>query len=304
MPQTIKGERVPIRLWANPHEVEPDALKQLKRVAGLPWVAHHVAAMPDVHVGKGATVGSVLAMRGAVAPAAVGVDIGCGMMAVKSSLSASRLPDDLRRLRLAIEATIPVGPRQYLSPAWLESPTLREKTVALFQAFETLEADDQRHIGRAQMQLGTLGGGNHFIELCLDTDERVWIMLHSGSRFIGASLAERHMAEAARLLHNRSLPDPALSVFLSGTPQFEAYRRALYWAQAYAALNRELMLERLQALLAYDPHRLPPQLRGRRAALRRRAARNAQGCDPGRRRRAGHHPGLDGRKVVHRARLG
>lgn len=228
MPQTIKGERVPIRLWANPHDVEPDALKQLKVVAGLPWVAHHVAVMPDVHVGSGATVGSVLAMRGAVAPAAVGVDIGCGMMAVKSGISASRLPDDLRPLRLAIEDAIPVGPRQHLSPAWTESPTLRGEAEALLRSFDQLEVEDRRFIGRAQMQLGTLGGGNHFIEVCLDTDQAVWLMLHSGSRFIGASLAERHMAEAARLLHNRTLPDPALSVFLAGTPQFDAYRHALY----------------------------------------------------------------------------
>jgi tRNA-splicing ligase RtcB len=191
-------------------------------------------------------------MRGAVAPAAVGVDIGCGMMAVKSSLSASRLPDDLRALRLAIEDAIPVGPRHYLSPVWNESATLRSKAEALFRSFEQLEAEDRRFIGRAQMQLGTLGGGNHFIEVCLDTAQGVWLMLHSGSRFIGATLAERHMAGAARLLHNRALPDPALSVFLAGTPEFEAYRRALYWAQAYAALNRELMLERLQAVLTAD----------------------------------------------------
>src|SRR6185503_5465775 len=115
---TIKGDRVPIRLWAQPHEVESDALRQLKAVASLPWVAHHVAVMPDVHVGKGATVGSVIALRGAVAPAAVGVDIGCGMAAVKTSLTADELPDNLKKLRLAIEDAIPVGREAHGSPVW------------------------------------------------------------------------------------------------------------------------------------------------------------------------------------------
>jgi len=249
MPCTINGQNVPIRLWASPHEVESDALRQLKAVASLPWVAHHVAVMPDVHVGKGATVGSVIAMRGAVAPAAVGVDIGCGMTAVRTSLTARRLPDNLKRLRLAIEAAIPVGRRQYTLPVWQESTTLRPRTQALLERFTQLEAEVQQFVGRVGLQLGTLGGGNHFIEVCLDSDDRVWLMLHSGSRFIGAALAERHMEAARHLLHNRTLPDPDLAVFLAGTPTFEAYRRALYWAQEYAAQNRALMLERLQGVL-------------------------------------------------------
>ena len=241
---------MPIRLWCSPHEVESDALRQLKAVASLPWVAHHVAVMPDVHVGKGATVGSVIAMRGAVAPAAVGVDIGCGLTAVKSSLLASRLPDNLKRLRLAIEEAIPVGRRHHTAPVWQESQSLRGPSEALLQRLETLDSDVQSFAGRAQLQLGTLGGGNHFIEVCLDSDDSVWLMLHSGSRFIGASLAERHMQAAKELLHNRSLPDPDLAVFLAGSPSFDAYRRALYWAQEYAALNRALMLERLERVLA------------------------------------------------------
>jgi tRNA-splicing ligase RtcB len=249
MPCTINGGRVPIRLWANPHEVESDALRQLKAIASLPWVAHHVAVMPDVHVGRGATVGSVIAMRGAIAPAAVGVDIGCGMAAVKTSLTASRLPDDLKRLRLAIEAAIPVGRRQHTAPIWRQSATLGAATQALLERFVGLEAQVQKLLGRVQLQLGTLGGGNHFIEVCLDGDDSVWLMLHSGSRFIGAALAEHHMQVAARLLHNRQLPDPDLAVFLADSPSFDAYRRALYWAQEYAALNRDLMLERLRQLL-------------------------------------------------------
>lgn len=248
MPCLIKGDYVPIRLWANVHEVESDALKQLKAVAALPWVAHHVAVMPDVHVGKGATVGSVIAMRGAVAPAAVGVDIGCGMAAVKTSLTASRLPDNLKELRLAIEETVPVGRAQHRTPIWQQSGYALQ-TEALLDRFFTLDTDAQHFAGRVNMQLGTLGGGNHFIEVCLDSEDNVWLMLHSGSRFIGAALAERHMHAASQLVHNRRLPDPDLAVFLAGTPTFEAYRRALYWAQEYAALNRDLMLERLQQLL-------------------------------------------------------
>lgn len=248
MPCTINGGRVPIRLWANAHEVEPAALKQLKSVAQLPWVAHHVAVMPDVHVGRGATVGSVIAMRGAVAPAAVGVDIGCGMAAVKTSLTAERLPDNLRSLRLAIEEAIPVGRQQHATPIWQTSAKLRAATESLLERFALL---DKVHgaSARLQLQLGTLGGGNHFIEVCLDTGGAVWLMLHSGSRFIGAALAEHHMAVAARLAHNRALEDPDLCVFLANTPAFATYRQALYWAQDYAALNRALMLECLQQLL-------------------------------------------------------
>ncbi|MDF3066138.1 MAG: hypothetical protein K0R38_1739 [Polyangiaceae bacterium] len=250
MPTLIKSEGVPIRLWASPHQVEPAALKQLKNVASLPWVVHHLAVMPDVHVGRGATVGSVIAMRGAVAPAAVGVDIGCGMSAVKTSLNASHLPDNLKELRLAFEETVPVGARQHVAPVWSRSDALRARVESLLEAFTTLEPEVQRYLGRLQLQLGTLGGGNHFIELCVDADEAIWLMLHSGSRFIGAALAGLHQTRAAKLQHNRALADPELAVFLAGTAPFQDYRRALYWAQTYAALNRALMVERLQARLA------------------------------------------------------
>jgi tRNA-splicing ligase RtcB len=247
---TINGELVPIRLWARPHEVEPDAIRQLKAIASLPWVAHHVAVMPDVHVGKGATVGSVIALRGAVAPAAVGVDIGCGMAAVKTTLTANDLPDDLKRLRLKIEDAIPVGPHAHRGSVWQETDgTLAARGKALMTRFDELAGAVQRLSGRASEQLGTLGGGNHFIEVCLDTSDAVWLMLHSGSRHIGNALAEFHMGKARELLHNRSLPDRDLAVFLAGTPQFEAYRHDLYWAQEYAALNRAVMLERLQSVV-------------------------------------------------------
>ena len=245
----IKGDRVPIRVWANVQELESDAVRQLKAVAALPWVAHHVAVMPDVHVGKGATVGSVIALRGAVAPAAVGVDIGCGMAAQKTNLSAKDLPDSLRKLRLAIEAAIPVGRGQYEVPVWADEPQLKSSGEALIGRFSELDSSVQGLAFRAAAQLGTLGGGNHFIELCLDTAECVWLMLHSGSRMVGNALATRHMERAAKLSHNQALEDKDLAVFLAGTPQFDAYRRDLFWAQEYAAFNRALMLARIQAVV-------------------------------------------------------
>ncbi len=246
----LEGERVPIRLWASESDVDTQALQQLRRVAGLPWVAHHVAVMPDVHAGKGATVGTVVAMRGAVAPAAVGVDIGCGMAALQTNLSASDLPSDLKRLRLAIEKAVPVGREQHESAAWdaLDAGT-KQRGAELMARFADLTPGVQRLASRASCQLGTLGGGNHFIEVCLDTDGSVWLMLHSGSRHIGAVLAEHHMEIARALFHNRDLPDPDLAVFLAGSPKFDAYRRDLFWAQEYAALNRAVMLELLQRVM-------------------------------------------------------
>ncbi len=244
----IKGKNVDIRLWSRPTEVESAALDQLRNISALPWVFHHVAAMPDVHYGKGATVGSVIAMKGAVSPAAVGVDIGCGMGAVRTNLRASDLPDSLRQVRLSVEAAVPVGFSAHDEPVktkiaadlWEEFPTLTEQVQGLFR--------------RARTQLGTLGGGNHFFELCLDAEQAVWIMLHSGSRNIGKELAEIHMARAKKLAHNRDIPDRDLSVFLAGTPEMDAYRRDLFWAQRYARANRELMLElALRALREHFP---------------------------------------------------
>ena len=254
---TINGDRVPIRTWAPAHEIGSDAIRQLKAAASLPWVAHHVAVMPDVHVGKGATVGSVIALRGAVAPAAVGVDIGCGMAALKTSAKAAELPDSLRKFRLAIEEAVPVGRAAHRAPVWSEaSEGLAERAGALMARFGELDARVQHLAGRAGLQLGSLGGGNHFIEVCLDTENSVWVMLHSGSRNVGASLAEVHMERAHQLSHNQALVDRDLAVFIAGTPAFDAYRRDLYWAQEYAALNRALMLERVKAVARKFFHRM------------------------------------------------
>ena len=241
---TIKGRNVPIQLWAPIEEVDTEVINQLKNVAALPWVAHHVAVMPDVHLGKGATVGSVIAMRGAVAPAAVGVDIGCGMAAVKTSLSAKDLPDDLRRLRLEIENAIPVGRMSHDRAAWQDAPEpLRDAGQSLLDRYAKLDAPV--HPGTVACQMGTLGGGNHFIEVCLDTEQAVWLMLHSGSRNVGKVLAEHHIEIARRLKHNEALQDRDLAVFLAGTSVFDAYRRDLFWAQEYARFNREMMLHLL-----------------------------------------------------------
>jgi tRNA-splicing ligase RtcB len=247
---TINGRNVPIWMWAAMDEVDSKVITQLKNVAALPWVAHHVAVMPDVHLGKGATVGSVIAMRAAVAPAAVGVDIGCGMAAVETSLTSRDLPDDLRRLRLAIEAAIPVGWHGHAGAAWQDAgDELRATGEALMDRYAGLGASV--HPGTVNCQIGTLGGGNHFIEVCLDTNDTVWLMLHSGSRNVGKTLAEHHMQIAQRLRHNQALEDRALAVFLAGTPQFDAYRRDLFWAQDYARFNRQLMLHLLAGVVRH-----------------------------------------------------
>ncbi len=239
----LKGKNVPIKMWAPLEEVESAALTQLKNIASLPWCFSHVAVMPDVHLGKGATVGSVVAMKDAIAPAAVGVDIGCGMAAQRTNLTSHDLPEQLGDLRAAIEALIPVGFNAH-------DDVKLARHYDLFAEFGALDERVQSLEGKARKQLGTLGGGNHFIELCLDTEDRVWLMLHSGSRNIGKELAELHIHRAKQLAHNRELPDRDLAVFLAGTAEMAAYRRDLFWAQRYAAANRQVMLELYRSVLA------------------------------------------------------
>src|SRR5436305_11904487 len=234
--QRIQGRKADILAWTNPGEIEGVALEQLKNISSLPWVFHHVAAMADVHYGKGATVGSVIAMKDAVSPAAVGVDIGCGMAAVRTSLTSHDLPESLHGLRSEIERVIPVGFESH------KRPLDRREDRKLWEEFADLTPAVKDLLGKARGQLGTLGGGNHFIELCLDTEDRLWLMLHSGSRNIGKSLAEIHIGRAKKLAHNRDLPDRDLAVFLAGTKEMDDYRRDLFWAQRYARTNREAML--------------------------------------------------------------
>lgn len=234
----------PVLSWAN-HDLGAEETQMAKNVASLPFVFKHVALMPDVHLGKGALVGSVLATKDAIIPAAVGVDIGCGMCAIKTPFTATQLDGKLKKIRQEIEAIIPVG--------FNENKDV-EKDVLNWQgwrAFKDLHEGVQRLESKAMKQMGSLGGGNHFIEVCLDTEDQVWLMLHSGSRNIGNMLAQNHIntgKELARLTGNK-LPDPDLAYFIAGTPEFEAYWRDLQWAQNYARFNREVMMSRFQRVV-------------------------------------------------------
>ncbi|MEQ9622411.1 RtcB family protein [Coleofasciculus chthonoplastes] len=234
----------PVLSWAN-HDLGHEETKMAKNVASLPFVFKHVALMPDVHLGKGALVGSVLATKDAVIPAAVGVDIGCGMAAIKTPFVAEQLEGKLKKIRLDIEAAIPLGFNQNKEV---------EKDASNWQGwthFKDLHRGVQDVQGKAMKQLGSLGGGNHFIELCLDTDNSVWLMLHSGSRNIGNRLAQCHIStakELAKLAGNR-LPDPDLAYFIAGTPEFAAYWRDLQWAQNYARYNRDVMMARFKRIV-------------------------------------------------------
>lgn len=234
----------PVLSWAN-HDLGHEEIKMAKNVASLPFVFKHIALMPDVHLGKGALVGSVIATQNALIPAAVGVDIGCGMCAVKTSFTAVQLEGKLKQIRQDIEAAIPVG--------FNENQAV-DKTVSNWQGwhrFKDLHSGVQKLEAKAMKQMGTLGGGNHFIEVCLDAEEQVWLMLHSGSRNIGNRLAQSHIGTArdlARLAEAR-LPDPDLAYFVQGTSEFAAYWRDLQWAQDYARVNRDVMMARCKRII-------------------------------------------------------
>jgi tRNA-splicing ligase RtcB len=248
-----------VQSWTDGLEIEHDALNQIRNIAGLPIIAGHIAIMPDVHLGKGATVGSVIPTRGAIIPASVGVDIGCGMCAVRTDLVASDLPQSLHAMRMKIEGLIPVGfaaHEKELNPTH-EGPhgrVLKQRMDALFVRFEALEIlhvlgkIDARRIWK---QLGSLGGGNHFIEVCLDESSAVWVMLHSGSRNIGKTIGECAISMARELSVQAGihLPDKDLAWLNEGTPEFNQYVQALAWAQDYAALSRDLMLFRVMRAL-------------------------------------------------------
>lgn len=234
----------PVLSWAN-HELGFQETNMAKNVASLPFVYKHVALMPDVHLGKGALVGSVIATKDAIIPAAVGVDVGCGMSAIKLPFIASDLEGKLKKIRSEIEANIPVG--------FNENKNVETKVTNWqgWQGFNDLHSGVQRLEGKAIKQLGSLGGGNHFIELCLDTEDQVWLMLHSGSRHIGNQLADCHIKTGKHLakLANLRLPDPDLAYFIAGTPEFDAYWRDLQWAQGYARFNRDVMMSRFKAIV-------------------------------------------------------
>mgnify|MGYP001152550465 FL=1 len=241
-----------LKSWTSGVEVEWDAIQQLRNIASLPILAGHVAVMPDVHLGKGATVGSVIPTKAAIIPAAVGVDIGCGMCAVRTELTAVDLPDSLARLRSAIEARVPVGFSSHDEPVDTRRDGQRglaladagRKLAERFKKLRILEVIRQYDPSKTFKQLGTLGGGNHFIELCLDESQQVWIMLHSGSRNIGKTIGETAIGMAREVAQRleRRLPDNDLAWLDEGSPEFEMYVEGLRWAQDYAAHNRALML--------------------------------------------------------------
>ncbi len=240
------------RFWTADMEVEWDAIEQIRKIASLPVIAGRIAIMPDVHLGKGATVGSVIPTRSAVIPSAVGVDIACGMIAVRTNLKASDLPDNLNEIRAQIERDVPVGFSFHTSPKnikgmGLAGAKLDTRRADLLNQFEDLAVMDRVgdfNMARMAGQIGTLGGGNHFIELCLDEAQDVWVMLHSGSRNVGKTIGEVAMEMAWEYASRQgfALPDRNLGWLADGTREFSEYVQALSWAQVYAAINREVML--------------------------------------------------------------
>jgi tRNA-splicing ligase RtcB (3'-phosphate/5'-hydroxy nucleic acid ligase) len=246
---------VPIKAWTKGVPLEPQAKQQLVNVAQLPFIFKWVAAMPDVHWGIGATVGSVIPTKGAIIPAAVGVDIGCGMMAVQTDLTAGDLPDNLKGMRSAIEQAVPHGRTNHGGRgdcgAWGEIParnleiwgTLKPRYDAILAKHSKLDR------GNHANHLGTLGTGNHFIEVCLDEAHQVWFMLHSGSRGVGNRMGS-YFIEIARKDMERmfiTLPDRDLAYFPDGSEHFKDYVEAVEWAQDFARWNRDLMMEQIVA---------------------------------------------------------
>jgi tRNA-splicing ligase RtcB len=252
-----------VKMWVGSMEVEEAALTQIMNISQLPVLAGHIAIMPDVHMGKGATVGSVIPTRSAIIPAAVGVDIGCGMVAAMTNLKAEDLPESLFSLRNAIERDVPVGFNEHAkgipSVSGPYADVLRKNLHKTIDAFQHLTIGsrlwkaDEKKIGR---QVGTLGGGNHFIEICLDTNSNVWVMLHSGSRGIGNQIGTVavEMAKEQAAVRGWGLPDQDLAWLDQGTPEFDQYIEAMHWAQDYARFNRDTMMN---LVLAAMKHKFP-----------------------------------------------
>ncbi|MCW2392432.1 tRNA-splicing ligase RtcB [Sphingobium sp. B1D7B] len=247
--QHVEGGK-PIKMWTRGVPVDDKAREQLRKAAQMPFVFKHVAAMPDVHVGIGATVGSVIPTKGAVIPAAVGVDIGCGMMAARTSLVATYLPDNLEGIRSAIERAVPHGRSVNRGKrdvgSWGDPPAeIVSAWATLVERFDRITAKYPRFKNTNQLvHLGTLGTGNHFIELCLDTEQRVWVMLHSGSRGVGNAIGTFFIELAKQDMRKWfvNLADEDLAYFPEGTDHFDDYVEAVEWAQDFAALNRRMMM--------------------------------------------------------------
>lgn len=252
--QVITEEgQVPIKAWIDSVSVEEQARKQLDNMAKMPFIHKHIAIMPDVHWGMGATIGSVIPTIGAIIPAAVGVDLGCGMSAHRTSLTANDLPDNLHGIRTAIEERVPHGRTDNGGindrgawgdvPSWIGEyePLLRnEELKALVEKHPKIT----RAAERSEHHIGTLGTGNHFIEVCLDEEDRVWVMLHSGSRGIGNRIGSYFIELAKNDMRKWfiNLPDVDLAYFPQGTDYFDDYMKAVNWAQNFARVNREAMM--------------------------------------------------------------
>ncbi|MBA4761685.1 RtcB family protein [Sphingomonas sp.] len=255
----------PLKLWDSAGPFEAGAMQQLRNVAALPFIFRHVAGMPDVHWGMGATVGSVIATQRAIVPAAVGVDIGCGMMAVRTSLTASQLPDSLAALRAEIERAVPKGMESNQSAnhakgGWASTPNSVSRTW--YDRFEDrwrkIVAKNPKVDGKTSDQLASMGGGNHFIEVCLDEEQRVWVMLHSGSRGTGNRIGTWFINAAKEAIVKETLDfhlvDKDLAFLTEGSQLFDDYLEAMHFAQDYAMANRELMMVRvLEALRKHAP---------------------------------------------------
>jgi tRNA-splicing ligase RtcB (3'-phosphate/5'-hydroxy nucleic acid ligase) len=238
MQRVISDTPKPVKIWAS--DLEAEAEQQVRNMAGLPFIHSHVAVMPDAHAGKGSTVGTVIATKGAIIPAAVGVDIGCGMCAVKLPLRAEEL-GDLKALRSSIERDIPVGRDGHREVSGRVGEALGE--IGHMSEVGARRID----MKRVELQCGTLGGGNHFIEVCTDTEGGAWVMLHSGSRNLGKTLADIHIDRAKGLMKDYfiSLPDPDLAYLAQGTAEFNDYLKDLHFAQRYAKANRNEMMLRV-----------------------------------------------------------
>ena len=274
MPYEIThGSAVDIKSWTRGVAFEAEAREQLKNISTLPFIHKWIAVMPDVHLGKGATIGSVVPTVGAVIPAAVGVDIGCGMMAVRTSLVASDLPDSLSGVRTAVEAAVPhgrTGGRRGSRDkgAWQNPPG--EVLTAWRQLGDEFDALCGQHPVLKKTNnvkhLGTLGTGNHFIEICLDEHDGVWVMLHSGSRGVGNRIGTHFISEAKKEMtrHQINLPDQDLAYLPEGSTGFADYVRAVEWAQRYARLNREVMMSRVLRALQTE---LPTPFQARMEAV-------------------------------------
>ena len=255
--ELLPTENAPVKMWTKGVPVEADARQQLINTAKMPFIFKHIAVMPDVHLGKGSTIGSVIPTKGAIIPAAVGVDIGCGMNALRTALTAEDLPENLAELRQAIETAVPhgrtTGRCKRDKGAWENPPVnVDAKWAELEAGYQWLTQKYPRFLNTNNYKhLGTLGTGNHFIEICLDELDQVWIMLHSGSRGIGNAIGTYFIDLAQKEMQDQleTLPSRDLAYFMEGTEYFDDYLKAVAWAQLFASLNRDAMMENVVTAL-------------------------------------------------------